>query len=134
MTDHRELVAHPRGTERPYSRAAVFAGTIWACGQIPTTADGQTPAAIGDQVKVALDNLEATLLASGGGLHTLLKTTVYLADLAEFDEYNAAYLDRLEGIPLPPRTTVEVARFRGSKRIEIDAVAAVDRRIDKHEA
>ena len=97
MTDQRELVAHPRGTERPYSRAAVFAGTIWACGQIPTTADGQTPAAIGDQVKVALDNLEATLLASGGGLHTLLKTTVYLADLSEFDEYNAAYLDRLEG-------------------------------------
>ncbi|EID73118.1 MULTISPECIES: RidA family protein [Rhodococcus] len=134
MTDQRELVAHPRGTERPYSRAAVFAGTIWACGQIPTTADGQTPAAIGDQVKVALDNLEATLLASGGGLHTLLKTTVYLADLAEFDEYNAAYLDRLEGIPLPPRTTVEVARFRGSKRIEIDAVAAVYQRIDKREA
>ncbi|MFC0448053.1 RidA family protein [Rhodococcus jostii] len=134
MTDQRELVPHPAGTARPYARAAVFADTIWACGQIPTTADGQTPTAIGDQVRVALDNLEATLQASGGGLHTLLKATVYLADLSEFDEYNDAYLERLEGIPLPPRTTVEVARFRGDKRIEIDGIAAVDPRIDKHRA
>ncbi len=95
-------------------------------GQIPTTADGRTPTAIGDQVRVALDNLEATLHTAGGGLHTLLKATVYLADLSEFDEYNTAYLARLDGIPLPPRTTVEVARFRGDKRIEIDGIAAVD--------
>ncbi|MBC2641834.1 MULTISPECIES: RidA family protein [unclassified Rhodococcus (in: high G+C Gram-positive bacteria)] len=134
MTDRRELVPHPAGTERPYARAAVFAGVVWACGQIPTTADGQTPTAIGDQVRVALDNLDATLRASGGGLHTLLKLTVYLADLSEFDDYNAAYLARLDGIALPPRTTVEVARFRGGKRIEIDGVAAVDPRIDKRRA
>jgi 2-iminobutanoate/2-iminopropanoate deaminase len=53
--------------------------------------------------------------------------TIYLADLSEFDDYNAAYLGRLEGIALPPRTTVEVARFRGDKRIETDGIAAVDR-------
>ncbi|MGN6132837.1 MAG: RidA family protein, partial [Nocardioidaceae bacterium] len=57
-------------------------------------------------------------------LATLLKVTVYLADLADFDAYNDAYLARLASNPLPPRTTVQVAAFRGQKRLEIDAVAA----------
>lgn len=118
------FIAHPHGPGRPYAGAAVHCGTIWACGQVPTTSDGRTPTSIGDQVRLALDNLELTLRAAGGGLHTLLKLTVYLADLDDFDEYNAAYLDRLRDIALPPRTTVQVARFRGLKRIEIDAVAA----------
>ncbi|KWX23675.1 hypothetical protein AFM11_12825 [Mycolicibacterium wolinskyi] len=127
MTDQRTLIVHPHDAARPYAAAAVFGGTIWACGQIPTTADGHTPPGMAEQVNVAIDNLETTLRAAGGGLHTLLKLTVYLADLSEFDAYNDAYLARLQGIPLPPRTTVEVARFRGAKRIEIDGVAAVDR-------
>ncbi|CAN5361874.1 RidA family protein [soil metagenome] len=121
----RTLVAHPHGPGRPYAGAAVHGGTIWACGQVPTTSDGGTPTSVGDQVRVALDNLELTLRAAGGGLNTLLKLTVFLADLDDFDEYNEAYLSRLHDVELPPRTTVQVARFRGPKRIEIDAVAAV---------
>src|SRR5690242_12470872 len=127
MTEQRTLIPHAHGVDRPYAAAATFGGTIWACGQIPTRADGYTPPGIAEQVAVALDNLEATLHRAGGGLDTLLKLTVYLADLSEFDAYNAAYLARLQGISLPPRTTVEVAKFRGDKRIEIDAVAAVVR-------
>ncbi len=50
--------------------------------------------------------------------------TVFLADLDEFDDYERAYQRRLAGHPLPPRTTVQVAGFRGQKRIEIDAVTA----------
>lgn len=64
------------------------------------------------------------LIAAGATLSTSLKMTVFLADLDEFDEYNRAYQHRMAGHPLPPRTTVQVARFRGRKRIEIDAVAA----------
>ncbi|MFE2376839.1 RidA family protein [Streptomyces sp. NPDC059398] len=119
------LVPHPDGRPRPYSAAAVHNGTVWACGQVPVTADGGTPHDIGAQVRLALDNLETVLTAAGAGLGTLLKLTVYLADLAEFDPYNAAYLERLADVPLPPRTTVQVAAFRGAKRIEIDAVAAL---------
>lgn len=69
--------------------------------------------------------MENVLKSAHSDLSNLLKLTVYLADLDEFEEYNAAYLTRLSGHPLPPRTTVQVARFRGEKRIEIDAVAAV---------
>ncbi|HAP89024.1 MAG TPA: hypothetical protein DIT15_07800 [Arthrobacter bacterium] len=71
------------------------------------------------------ENLEQALTAAQSDLSSLLKLTVYLADLDEFEDYNAAYLTCLSGHPLPPRTTVQVARFRGEKRIEIDAVAAV---------
>ncbi|NDZ77873.1 MULTISPECIES: RidA family protein [unclassified Streptomyces] len=119
------LFTHPDGRPRPYAAAAVHNGTLWACGQVPVTADGETPTGIGDQVRLALDNLETVLTAAGGSLATLLKITVYLADLAEFDAYNTAYLARLADVPLPPRTTVQVAAFRGAKRVEIDAVAAV---------
>ena len=51
----------------------------------------------------AFDNLEAALNGAGSSLSHLLKLTVFLADLDEFDEYNAAYLTRLSGHPLPPR-------------------------------
>ncbi|WP_405564888.1 RidA family protein [Streptomyces sp. NBC_01180] len=119
------LFPHPDGRPRPYSAAALHNGTLWACGQVPVTTDGDTPHDIGDQVRLALDNLETVLTAAGGGLGTLLKVTVYLADLAEFDRYDSAYLGRLADVALPPRTTVQVAGFRGAKRVEIDAVAAL---------
>ncbi len=119
------LVPHIHGEGRPYASAAVFGGTIWTCGQVPTSSSGHTPDDMAEQVNAVFDNLEATLRAAGGGLHTLLKVTVYLADLDDFDAYNATYLSRLQGVSLPPRTTVEVSRFRGDKRIEMDVIAAV---------
>ncbi len=113
------------GKPRPYSASAAVNGIIFLCGQIPARADGSTPADIAGQVVQAFDNLENALAAAHSDLSSLLKLTVFLADLDEFDDFNAAYLTRLSGHPLPPRTTVQVARFRGEKRIEIDAVAAV---------
>ncbi|WP_423181286.1 RidA family protein [Arthrobacter sp. NyZ413] len=112
------------GKPRPYSASAAAGGIIYLCGQIPARDDGTVDADIAEQVTQAFDNLEAALKEAGSGLSHLLKLTVYLADLDEFDDYNSAYLTRLSGYPLPPRTTVQVARFRGEKRIEIDAVAA----------
>lgn len=116
---------HQDDKVRPYSAAAVFGGVAYACGQIPMLADGSTPSAMRDQVAAALDNLERVLAPAGASLATLLKMTIFVADLGEFDEFNEAYLRRLDGYALPPRTTVQVAGFRGEKRIEIDAIAAV---------
>ncbi|MFE4835754.1 RidA family protein [Arthrobacter sp. NPDC056691] len=113
------------GKPRSYSASATTGGIIYLCGQIPAREDGTVDADIAGQVTQAFDNLEAALKDAGSSLSHLLKLTVFLADLDEFDAYNAAYLTRLSGHPLPPRTTVQVARFRGEKRIEIDAVAAV---------
>lgn len=116
---------HADGVSRSYTASAIHGGVVWACGQVPRRPDGSVPESIEDQVVVALDNLEAVLVQAGSSLADLLKVTVFLADLDEFDAYDAAYCTRLGDGPLPPRTTVEVARFRGDKRIEIDAVAAV---------
>lgn len=120
---------HPDGKPRSYAASTTVNGIVWACGQVPTDPDGTTPSAIGDQVRLALDNLAVVLADAGASLDTLLKTTVFLADLDEFDAYDRAWVERLTPHGLPPRTTVQVARFRGAKRIEIDAVAAVH--IDK---
>lgn len=118
------LLGHDDGVARSYAASASIAGLVFPCGQVPTRPDGTTPEDIGEQVTVCLDNLERTLLRAGSGLDRLQQVTVYLADLDEFDAYDAAYRARLHPHPLPPRTTVEVARFRGSKRVELVAVAA----------
>jgi 2-iminobutanoate/2-iminopropanoate deaminase len=125
--DATDLVRHDHadGTPRSYTASAVFGGVVWACGQVPRRQDGSIPETIGEQVAATVDNLEAVLVQAGSSLAHVLKLTVFLADLDEFDEYDAAYRARLSGVTLPPRTTVQVARFRGEKRIEIDAVAAV---------
>lgn len=113
------------GKPRPYSASAAINGIVFLCGQVPTRPDGSCPPDITGQVNQTFENLEQALTAAQSDLSGLLKLTVYLADLNEFEDYNAAYLTRLSGHPLPPRTTVQVARFRGEKRIEIDAIAAV---------
>lgn len=112
------------GKPRPYAASAATNGIVFLCGQVPTLADGSCAHDLAGQVIQVIDNLEQALAAAGATLSSLLKLTVYLADLDEFEDYNAAYLTRLSGHPLPPRTTVQVARFRGAKRIEIDAIAA----------
>lgn len=113
------------GKPRPYAASAATNGIIFLCGQVPTGPDGTCPPDITGQVMQVFQNLEQALAAAQSDLSSLLKLTVYLADLDEFEHYNAAYLTCLTGHPLPPRTTVQVARFRGGKRIEIDAIAAV---------
>ncbi|MBX7443387.1 MULTISPECIES: RidA family protein [unclassified Arthrobacter] len=119
----RNLVNHNSENSQPYADVAIGGGLIFTSGQIPTSADGTTPEAFGDQVKQTLENLEQTLKLAGAGLGDLLKVTVYLASLDDFAEYNRIYTDKLTHAGLPTRTTVEVSRFRGTKRIELEAVA-----------
>ncbi len=124
MSEQVLRIAHQDGVERPYGAATLYGGLVFPCGQIPTRVDGSVPSEFAEQVTVVIDNLERALLAAGSDLSSILQLTVYLADLTEFDVYNVAYLKRLSGYPLPPRTTVQVAGFRGDKRIEISAIAA----------
>ncbi|GAA5228402.1 RidA family protein [Paeniglutamicibacter antarcticus] len=116
---------HQDGKTRNYTATATFSGIVFACGQVPTRVDGSTAVSLNDQVDTVFDNLETVLADAGADLSTILKVTVFLANLDEFDEFNAAYVRRLADVTLPPRTTVEVSRFRGEKRIEMDVVAAV---------
>jgi 2-iminobutanoate/2-iminopropanoate deaminase len=123
MSSRDFIVVPGLGNPQWYSGAARYGSLIWSAGQVPTREDGSTPEDFSDQVATTLDNLERTLEAAGGGLDTLLKVNAYLASMDDFDAYNAVYTARIGAHGLPPRTTVEIARFRPPMRIEIDAVA-----------
>ena len=122
----RELFVVP-GVGNPawYAGGSRFGELLWTAGQVPARPDGTMPELFVDQVELTLDNLEATLRHMGGSMETLLKVNAYLSSLDDFDAYNEVYTRRLSAHGLPPRTTVEVARFPPPMKIEIEAVAHV---------
>ncbi len=126
MSTDIAYTTHQDGRPRPYSAAAVHNGLVFPCGQVPVDEDGSIPSGIAAQTVAAINNLERVLLAAGSSLDHLLQMTIFLADLDDFDAYNTAYVARLGDRTLPPRTTVQVAGFRGAKRLEITAIAAIN--------
>jgi 2-iminobutanoate/2-iminopropanoate deaminase len=113
------------GNPQWYSSATRFGDLIWTAGEVPLSDDQRCPETLAGQVELTLDHLQATLEAAGGGFDTLIKVNTYLASLADFEAYNAVYVERLAPYGLPPRTTVAIAQFPGPIRIEIEAVAHV---------
>ncbi len=110
----------------PYSQAVIADGVIYTAGQIaldPGTNEmvGRTTAEQTDRV---LKNLAAVLAAAGSGLGLVIKTTVYLVDMADFPAMNEAYA-RHFGSHKPARSTIQAAGLPKGARIEIDAVARV---------
>jgi 2-iminobutanoate/2-iminopropanoate deaminase len=77
------------------------------------------------QAGLALDNLEAILTAAGLDMDSVLKVTVYLADIGDFADVNSVYEDRFAE-PYPARAAVEVSALPGGALVEIEAVAAED--------
>lgn len=117
-------IAHQDQAVKSYHRAVIAGELVFPCGQIPTDHSGNTPDTIQEQTAVALDNLEDVLRSSGSSLGSIVQVTVYLSSKEDFEDYDAAWRQRFSGHPLPPRTSVFVAGFRGTKRIEITAIAA----------
>jgi 2-iminobutanoate/2-iminopropanoate deaminase len=109
----------------PYSQATVHNGLVFASGQIPLDpVSGQVvEGGVSEQTERVLENLKAVLEAAGSSLAHVLKTTVYLANMAEFPVMNAVYGRYFAENP-PARATVEVARLPRDVRVEIEAIAA----------
>lgn len=128
MTSIREIrsAAAPRPVG-PYAQAVAHGGLVFASGQVPL--DPATGALVeGDieaQTRRVLANLAAVLEAAGSGLAHVLRTTVYLADLADFPRMNAVYAEHFPAPPMPARSTIQAARLPLGARIEIDAIAAI---------
>ena len=108
----------------PYSQAVRLGNLVFTAGQIPL--DPETMDVIdGDvaaQTARVLDNLRAILQAAGADLGSVLKTTVFLADMDDFAAMNEVYA-RYFADHRPARSTVEVARLPKEARVEIDAIA-----------
>jgi 2-iminobutanoate/2-iminopropanoate deaminase len=77
------------------------------------------------QTRQVLDNLGAVLEAGGASFDSVVKTTIFLADMADFATVNEIYGERFSADP-PARATVEVSRLPKDARVEIDAVACVE--------
>lgn len=121
-----ETVSTPAapGAIGPYSQAVVTDGWIFASGQIPL--DPETGELVEGNVSVQTDrvlrNLAAVLEAAGGSLGTVVKTTVFLSDMAHFAQMNAEYA-RHFGCHRPARATVAVAGLPKDVDVEIEVLA-----------
>jgi 2-iminobutanoate/2-iminopropanoate deaminase len=111
----------------PYSQGIRSGGFLFCSGQIPL--DPATGKMVEGGIKVqterVLENLEAVLTSGGASLRSVVKTTVYLADLADFPAMNAVYGTFFPEEP-PARATVQVAKLPAGALVEIDAIASLD--------
>ena len=107
----------------PYSQAIDLNGTVFVSGQLPVNpADGTIPAGIELQTRQALDNLGAILTEAGLTHNDIVKTTVLLADLADFAAMNAVYAEYFPQ-DKPARVCYQVVALPKGALIEIDAIA-----------
>ena len=107
----------------PYSQAVAAGPFVFISGQIPLDPQGQM--AQGDivvQTVQVIENLKAVLGAAGLSLTDVVKTTVFLADMADFAEMNRVYAEFFPEEP-PARSTFQVAALPRNASVEIEAVA-----------
>lgn len=126
MTRTRIHTEHAPAAVGPYSQAIRTGNMVFTAGQIALDpATGKlVPGDIAAQTERVLQNLQAVLEAAGSGLGHVVKTTVFLQDMAEFAAMNAVY-GRYFPDPPPARSTVAVAGLPLGARVEIEAVALV---------
>lgn len=110
----------------PYSQAIKANGFVFVAGQVALKPGGHeiTGETIQEQTEQALTNLGAILEAAGSGFDRLVKTTVFLQHLDDFQGMNEVYATKVGHQP-PARSTVEVAKLPSGALVEIEAIALI---------
>ncbi len=111
----------------PYSQAIVSGKLVFTAGQValdPATME-LVPGGVAEQTERALTNLRAVLAEAGTDLGHVVKTTVFLVDMADFAAMNEVYAKHF-GSHRPARSTVAVAGLPKGARVEIDVIANKD--------
>ena len=107
----------------PYSAATQAGNTVYVSGQLPADpATGAFPADITGQTRQSLTNVKAILAAAGLTMNDVVKTTVYLSDIADFAAMNEVYATFFEA-PYPARAAFQVAALPKGAKVEIEAIA-----------
>jgi 2-iminobutanoate/2-iminopropanoate deaminase len=109
-----------------YSQAVVHGGLVYVAGQLPIV-PGEPErqlVAFDDQARRVLDNIAAILGEAGSGLDLVLKSTVYIADIAHWPAFNAIYAEKV-GTHKPARTVVPVGALHYGYLVEMDVIAAI---------
>ncbi len=122
----KDVISTDRGPKAigPYSQAIRANGFLFVSGQIPLDPRTQqvVEGDVGGQTERVLENLKGIVEAAGSSLDRVVKTTVYLKDLADFAAMNEVYGRYFSSQP-PARATVEVARLPRDVRVEIELMA-----------
>ena len=110
----------------PYSQAVQWGDVVFISGQIPLDPEnGQlNNATFEDETNQVLDNLEAICQEAGGSLDHILKLTIYLTDLSNFDVVNSIMASRFSE-PFPARATLEISKLPKEVSIEMDAILSI---------
>jgi reactive intermediate/imine deaminase len=108
-----------------YSQATTNGDIVFTAGQIPMTPDGELLAdePIAAQAEQSLSNIEGVLSEEGLDMSDILKVTVFLDDIEDFDEMNETYAGFFDDEP-PARSAVEVANLPKGVGVEIEAIAS----------
>ena len=109
----------------PYSQGTTDGDLVFTAGQIALTADGELldEEPIDVQTRQALENVKGILEEEGLNLQDVLKVTIYMADIDDYDAINEAYSEYFRDNP-PARSAVQVAGLPAGARVEIEAIAA----------
>lgn len=108
----------------PYSQAIAANGLLFISGQLGVTPSGEFAGAdVKSQAQRSLQNLQAILSEAGLGFENVVKTTIFLADIADFAAVNEIYADFFKE-PYPARSTVAVKTLPKSGLVEIELIAA----------
>ena len=129
MTAQNLKVVHTDSAPKaigPYSQAMSVGNLVFCSGQIPLNPETMEihGTEIEAQTALVLKNLQAVLKQSGADLHSVLKTTVFLKNFADFAKMNAVY-EKAFGGHKPARSTVEVSRLPRDVLVEIECIAAL---------
>ena len=107
----------------PYNQAIVAGELVFVAGQLGLApGDTAVEGDVGRQTEQALANLAAILEAAGSSMDKLVKTSVFLSDLDDFQGMNEVYASKLGDRP-PARSTFQVAKLPSGALVEIEAVA-----------
>lgn len=110
----------------PYSQGIELGNWVFTSGQIPLTAEGNLVGPnIEEQVRQALQNAEQILLAADTSIDKVVKTTVFLADMNDFQVMNSIYAEFFKAEP-PARSAVQVARLPKDVKVEVEMIAYKD--------
>ena len=109
----------------PYSQGMITGNLVYTSGQIPV--DPKTGAIAGDtietQAEQSLKNVKAVLEAGGANLDSIVKTTCFIADMADFAAFNAVYARYIKNAPA--RSCVAVKTLPKNVLVEIEAIAEI---------
>jgi 2-iminobutanoate/2-iminopropanoate deaminase len=107
-----------------FTPAIISGDLVFTSGQIGVDSTGKMSDAFDGQFEQVFKNLTAVLDAAGSSSEHILKATVFLADMNDYNKLNELYKAKFKGDP-PARTTVQVARLPRDAKIEIEAVAVL---------